>query len=68
MGLQVGRGLGNWQGFFSCGWVLDLEKKLLDCGVVWQGEQQKRGLIFALRRGMQDGGVDGDMHSEFIYY
>ena len=34
VGLQIGRGLENWQGFFSHRWALGLEKKLLDCGVV----------------------------------
>lgn len=65
VGLQVGRGLGNSQGgfFFSYEWALGLETKMLDCGVVWQGEQQKQGLRFALRGGVQDGGVDRDMHS-----
>lgn len=50
VGLQVGRGLENWQGFFSYRWALGLEKKLPDCGVVWEGREAEARAYFCFKK------------------
>lgn len=39
-GFEEGWRIGKGFGFFPNGWALGLEKKLLDCGVVWQGSSR----------------------------
>lgn len=51
-GWRIGRG------FFPIGGHLVWKRNYLTVELFGRGEQQKQGLIFALRRGTQDGGVD----------